>query len=547
MDGWVVTPYTLKWEELNKTIKIPNKTRFFRKTNYKDQKLLSGLNGIVESGKMLAIMGPTGCGKTTLLNILSGRLEADNKSSVTYNNNIIDDNIKSKIGYVLQEDIFYQDLTVKQILTFTAKLHSKSNVKERVKKMINELGLIKCQNTIIGNYMVRGVSGGERKRTNIANELLNYPSVLFLDEPTSGLDSSMSFKVMSIVKNLTKHGISVIVSIHQPSSQIFSLFDDLLLLYNGKTAYYGRSNSVGTYLSSLGYKCPPEYSLCDFMLDLLNDETIAEILINNWEYDSINNDEHTSISYEKKSTSWFWKTRVLLERHFLRQKSKIVDKVAIIQMILIAVIIGLFWLRTEHELDKFSAILFVATQAGSFNPLLFSMPVFPSQFQILTKERASKLYPLSSFVISQMIIDIPFRMLYPTLFVIITYWMIGFTPSGSAFIIFLLIILAGGFSFTGLAYFTSSFFTEIPIAITISTSLTLIWMICCGYFLKLDHIPVFMRWIQWTSPLKYEFEALIKNEFDQGHYYYYFNILILIGFGILFRILAYIVLHKRFS
>lgn len=141
----------------------------------------------------------------------------------------------------MQDDILLATFTPYEAFKFSADMRlknmSEKDKVEKVKQLVKLLGLEKCQNTRVGNALLRGVSGGERKRTSIGVELLTNPSILFLDEPTTGLDSVTSLNVIELLKNLSKRGVNVISTIHQPSSEIFDAFERLLLLCRGNIIY----------------------------------------------------------------------------------------------------------------------------------------------------------------------------------------------------------------------------------------------------------------------------------------------------------------------
>ena len=143
-------------------------------------------------------------------------------------------------AYVMQDDILFSTFTCEEALKFAAKLRmngSRAEVSERVDKIIKELGLIKCRKTLIGGGLVKGLSGGERKRTSIGVELITDPSIIFLDEPTSGLDSFTAKRIVKMLDDLAGQGKAVISTIHQPSSDTFNEFDKLLLLAEGNIIY----------------------------------------------------------------------------------------------------------------------------------------------------------------------------------------------------------------------------------------------------------------------------------------------------------------------
>lgn len=152
-------------------------------------------------------------------------------------------------AYVTQEDVLLGTLTVKETIAYSASLRLPSNtpkheVKALIQSTILELGLEDCADHLIGNWHLRGISGGEKKRLSIALEIITQPHLLFLDEPTSGLDSASAFFVAQALRNVARRGRTIITSIHQPSSEVFALFDDLLLLSSGETVYFGEAETA---------------------------------------------------------------------------------------------------------------------------------------------------------------------------------------------------------------------------------------------------------------------------------------------------------------
>ncbi|KAK9715931.1 hypothetical protein RND81_06G199400 [Saponaria officinalis] len=241
-----------------------------------EKEILHGITGSVSPGEVLALMGPSGSGKTTLLNLLGGRLtQPAPGGSVTYNDQPYSKFLKSRIGFVTQDDVLFPHLTVRETLTYAAYLRlpktlTKQQKEQRALDVICELGLDRCQDTMIGGSFVRGVSGGERKRVCIANEIIINPSLLFLDEPTSGLDSTTALRTVQMLQDIAEAGKTVITTIHQPSSRLFHKFDKLILLGKGSLLFYGKASEAMTYFSSIG--CSPLISMnpAEFLLDLAN-------------------------------------------------------------------------------------------------------------------------------------------------------------------------------------------------------------------------------------------------------------------------------------
>ena len=174
----------------------------------------------------------------------------------------------------MQDDKLFETMTPRELLTFSANLRLSQETKPEDKKravswVIERLGLGGCADTRVGGTLARGISGGERKRTSIGYELITNPSLLFLDEPTSGLDSYNALILIECLRDLAHEGHTVLCTIHQPSSDIFALFDKLLLLAKGKMVYHGDASKSIDYFSSLGYPCPTYSNPSDYFMKIL--------------------------------------------------------------------------------------------------------------------------------------------------------------------------------------------------------------------------------------------------------------------------------------
>lgn len=172
-------------------------------------------------------------------------------------------------AYVMQDDILFQTLRCEEALRFAAQLKlglKGDELNEKVDITLESLGLLKCRKTLIGSQQIKGLSGGERKRTAIGVELITNPSILFLDEPTSGLDSFTANKIVKLLVAQAKLGKTVIATIHQPSSSTFELFDRLLLLMDGYTIYQGPASKATDHFAKLGYVCPKFANPADYFL-----------------------------------------------------------------------------------------------------------------------------------------------------------------------------------------------------------------------------------------------------------------------------------------
>jgi len=262
---------TLRAENISLT--FPNGTAGLRDINLEET-----------SGKMMAIMGSSGSGKTTLLNVLSG-METPTLGNVFVNGtNLFEekDRIKGIIGYIPQDDLLIEELTVKENLYYSTKLVYKNlneqQIIEKIEKMLISLGLLHIKDLKVGNPLNQKISGGQRKRLNIGLELIREPSILFVDEPTSGLSSRDSENVMELLKELTIKGKLVFVVIHQPSSEIFKMFDKVLILdEGGYQIYYGNPVEAPIYFKRIDNQINSDIGECP-RCGNVNPESIFSIL-----------------------------------------------------------------------------------------------------------------------------------------------------------------------------------------------------------------------------------------------------------------------------
>ncbi|KAE8672701.1 ABC transporter G family member 11 [Hibiscus syriacus] len=221
--------------------------------------ILQGLTGFASPGELLAIMGPSGCGKYTLLNALAGRLEPNTRQAGEILINGHEQNMAyGTSAYVTQDDAFIHTLTVRKPcttrLSSCCRIPCRGQTRKRAEMTIREMGLQKAMNTRVGGWGSKGLSGGEKRRLSICIEILTCPKLLFLDEPTSGLDSAASYHVMKSIASLNQRddiGRTIIASIHQPSSEVFHLFQNLFLLSAGETVYFGTLSAANLVTPSL--------------------------------------------------------------------------------------------------------------------------------------------------------------------------------------------------------------------------------------------------------------------------------------------------------
>ncbi|OAA55022.1 ABC transporter [Niveomyces insectorum RCEF 264] len=240
--------------------------------------LLESVQGLARPGEVMAIMGASGAGKTTFLDILARKNKRGEVSGNFYVNGekVSDHDFRNVVGFVDQEDTMLPTLTVHETILNSALLRlprdmTRAAKEQRVYDVEKQLGIHAIRDSLIGSEegRGRGISGGEKRRVGIACELVTSPSILFLDEPTSGLDAYNAYNVVDCLVTLARiYKRTVIFTIHQPRSNITALFDRLVLLAQGRTVYSGPFAQCQAYFDHLGYSCPPGFNIADYLVDL---------------------------------------------------------------------------------------------------------------------------------------------------------------------------------------------------------------------------------------------------------------------------------------
>lgn len=262
-------------------------------------------------------MGPSGAGKTSLLNILAGRATTrgaiEIHSDVRLNNYAVDPTsieTRKMIAFVAQDDSLQPTSTPREAIYFSAKLRLPKTTPEDhlhslTDSMLEELGLVDCADTIVGGPLLKGISGGQRKRTSVGVELVTVsktlrsmdsfplleshirvrvlfllqqrPALVFLDEPTSGLDSFSAVQLCQVLKKVANSGASVLFTIHQPSSEIFNAFDRLILMNQGRVMFQGPTDHIASYFKKRGHKIPKKYNPADFIMNVAQAHSMEEL------------------------------------------------------------------------------------------------------------------------------------------------------------------------------------------------------------------------------------------------------------------------------
>lgn len=514
------------------------------KKQYREKEILHNISGSVGSGKLLAIMGPTGSGKTSLLHVLSGKRKTGVTGDITIEG-CPSKQLKRKTAFVMQQDIFFSDSTVKETLDLTALLRLPASLtkREKLKKvndMIEELGLSGAAHTQIGGSMAvpRGISGGEKKRLNIGNELLTNPDLIMVDEPTAGLDSSTAWIVLSLLKALCDKGKTVIATIHQPSSKMYTLFDDLMLLSEGHVVYYGPASKATAYFSQIAPACPLNYNPADYLLELVvsakcedGETPLKTQLIEH--YESVVHPElvlpasKETEAEGKKEPKWpssFFDQFFLLAARSFRQKRGVVSQpLYIAQVIAAIIIISVIWFQHDDSGDDqavrdTTGLLFFCTVYWTLLPMLKVIATFPAERAVLSRERATGTYRISAFYLSKQFVEIPLDLMMPVIFCVVIYWATGLEADAGKFFIFTAAILLDVSISYAIGLWISSAILNAARGAVLATTYFVFTMLLGGFYINNDSMPDWLAWAKYLSPVRYIFNILIINEFKGKSY-----------------------------
>ncbi|KAJ8314084.1 hypothetical protein KUTeg_008645 [Tegillarca granosa] len=381
----IIEPITLSWKGIN-VYALPESRACCRgpPPGAENKTILRNVSGSV---------APVELEKSTLFNVLTNRNQGKLviRGEVKTNGIDIGKGIKNVSAYVQQDDLFIGTLTVREHLVFRALLRMDTRIRkparlERVEQVIQELGLTKCADSLIGTPgRKKGISGGEMKRLSFASEVLTNPPLMFVDEATSGLDSFMAQNVVHTLKMMVSKGRTILCTIHQPSSEVYDMFDEVLLLAEGRVAFMGPTKEALGYFSRLGYNCPVNYNPADFF--------IMNLAV-------IPGREEECKTRIRQFRCVFWRSWVGNIRE------PMIIKVRLIQTIVIAVAFGLIYLKTDNDyvqedVQNINGVLFLLIMNMTFTFMFAVLNLFPLELPIFLREYGSGLYGTDIYYLSK--------------------------------------------------------------------------------------------------------------------------------------------------
>ncbi|XP_058798527.1 protein white isoform X3 [Phymastichus coffea] len=496
-------------------------------------------------------MGSSGAGKTTLLNVLTFQCGSDMivSGNIAINGKTVNSNvITSKMAYVQQDDLFIGTLSVKEHLLFQALVRMDKNIPHlqrirRVNQVISELALTKCRNTIIGiPGRIKGISGGEMKRLSFASEVLTDPPLMICDEPTSGLDSYMAHQVISVLKNLAARGKTIITTLHQPSSELFSMFNKILLMAEGRVAFTGTTEEACEFFKTLGVSCPSNYNPADYFIQLLAIvpgrenacRRTIDLICNNFE----NSDagvkisakiqmlsNHHKIHHEnidtffdvhKYKATWFQQFQAVLWRSWLSViKEPILIKVRLLQTIMVSILIGIIYMNQKLNEDgvmNINGVLFIFLTNMTFQNVFAVINVFCSELPIFLREQKNGMYRTEVYFLCKTIAEAPIFIAVPVIFTTISYPMIGLYPDIKHYLVTVAVVTLITNVATSFGYLISCISKSTSMALSIGPPVIIPFLLFGGFFLNIASVPVYFKWFSYLSWFKYGNEALLINQ-----------------------------------
>ncbi|KAF9582690.1 ATP-binding cassette sub- G member 2 [Lunasporangiospora selenospora] len=572
----------LRYEITIKDQPTEGKKSLFKKVPNIQRALLSDIAAKARPGRVLAIMGPSGSGKTTLLDLLADR-QARNlgkiQGDILLNDVPVKDygSIRKRlIGYVTQEDDFIETLTVLETLTFAAKLRlprtmSNKDKMEKVHAVMQELNLTHIKDTKVGGAVIRGISGGEKRRVTIGIELLSSPSVLLLDEPTSGLSATDALNVANAIKELSTKGRTVILTVHQPRSDIYELFDDLLLLSQGKVVYFGKAQSAAAYFEGLGHECPVGWNVADYFyarkISFSAEANMSQISVDliTLHQDTPSNEgsssstedfakkyadyvatnpqayltqllkEHESASekverdallskYKKEYTSeyattTFTQTMLITQRSLTNlARHPTIFQASVVIHIIFALVVGSLFSglkdRPEMGATSFNMSISLFFITSFLATMTFSaMPQFIIERSLFLRERAAGMYRTSAYFAAKTIVETLSYTILSVVFVVITYFLIGL--KGSLIYYFVSVSVFVNVALSLIAAIGAGAENS-EVGMSILSLINTMAMLFSGFIVSRSDIPRGWIWAFWASYYQWAFSGLLDNEFSDG-------------------------------
>ncbi|XP_065078457.1 ATP-binding cassette sub-family G member 1-like isoform X2 [Ochlerotatus camptorhynchus] len=509
----------------------------FENLNYSVQQstkcILQNISGSFQSGRLAAILGPSGAGKSSLMNVLSGFKVKGVKGQILINNESVDrQRYRQMVAYNRQDVMLLPNITVQETLLYAADLRMPSSVAKMHKvKIVNEiialLGLEKC-----ANNQARVLSGGEKKRLSIGQELVSNPRIMFFDEPTSGLDSESSYQIIAYLKDMARQGRCVVSVIHQPSSDLLELFDDIYVVVDGQCLYQGPLEQLTSTFAEVGMVCPQYYNRADFVIKMASksssDAEKIRMLIdqmktvpiqngyNNNTRNYQNGNQEQKLLDECDNGSQYvisqWRQFVILTRRTLlgTVRNFTLTVLRFLGHILFGLIVGTVYFNIGGDGAKvisntafFMLILMFIAFANSMTVVL----TFPLEMAVFIREYKGNCYSISAYFFSKIVADFPLMLGGITCFQIIAYYMTGQINETERVLIFWCMCLLMGWYAQIYGMLGGSLFPIEVSPFVVPTTL-IPAVLFSGFFIRYDELFDVFKPLTYISPFRFTFEGI---------------------------------------
>ncbi|XP_068927878.1 ATP-binding cassette sub-family G member 8 [Petaurus breviceps papuanus] len=527
--------------------------------------VIQNLNLKVRSGQMLAIMESSGYGKSSLLDVItcreyggkikSGQILINGQPSTPQL-------VKKCIAHVRQHDNLLPNLTVWETLLFVAKLRlprtsSDAQRKKRVEEVIAELRLRQCAHTRVGNEYMRGVSGGERRRVSIGVQLLWNPGILILDEPTSGLDSFTSHNLVKTLSRLAKGNRLVLISLHQPRSDIFKLFDLVLLMTSGTTIYSGTARDMVKYFTEIGYPCPRYSNPADYYVDLTSIDrkdrqreiassekvqSLAALFLekvrdfDGFLWRAAEGEGEQNVAREPRSHIISEKTinlpspsyhqlpgpmqqfTILIRRQIsndFRDPSTLL--INGLEALLMSMIIGFLYYghgEIQRSFMDTAALLFLTGSLIPFPVILHVISKCHSERAMLYRDLEDGMYSAGPYFFAKVLGEIPEHCAYVVIYGIPIYWLANLRPEPEHFILSFLMIWLVVYCSRTMALWSAATLPTLHTSFFLVNALFNSFYLAGGFIISLDNLWTVPAWISKVSALRWCYEGLMQIQFN---------------------------------
>ncbi|XP_019108478.2 ATP-binding cassette sub-family G member 8 [Larimichthys crocea] len=557
----VDTAAQIPWYERLSEFKLPWEIKGNKQT------AINKLSLRVRSGQMLAVIGSSGCGKTSLLDIITCRDEGGSMSSgqILINGKPNTPQlVKKSIAHVRQDDRLLPHLTVRETLVFVAKLRlpthfTQAQREQRVDDVIAELRLRQCAHTRVGNDYVRGVSGGERRRVSIAVQLLWNPGILILDEPTSGLDSFTAHNLVITLSRLARGNRLVLLSVHQPRSDIFQLFDLVVLLSSGSAVYCGAARDMVPYFTALGYPCPRYCNPSDFYVDLISIdrrsleqeaecleratvlagkfmEKVRDTEDHMWKPDTapaqtespqqlstVKTEEVITISKQKnRLPGRLHQFTILIRRHMYNDYRDLVTiLVHGFEALLMSLLVGCLYYGAGEERLSIQDTVALLYMIGALTPFAVVLDVIAkchTERAMLFHELEDGMYSVSSYFFAKVLGELPEHCVFTLVYGLPIYWLAGLNEAPERFLLNFLLVWLMVYCSRAMALFVAAALPTLQTSAFMGNALFTVFYLTGGFVISLENMWLVASWFSHASFMRWGFEGMLQVQFRGNKY-----------------------------